>query len=79
MFLYALGLEPLIFKINSNPNIHGIKLPNVPKESKSLQHADDKIVIIKNKKKSYTALNTETKKYSENSGSKINQEKKQKF
>ena len=75
MFLYALGLEPLIFKINSNPNIQGIKLPNSSKESKSLQHADDTIVIIKNKKKTYTALNTETKKYSENSGSKINQDK----
>ena len=74
MFLYALGLEPLIFKINSNPNIQGIKLPNNSKETKSLQHADDTIVIIKNKK-SYTALNTETKKYSENSGSKINQDK----
>ena len=74
MFLYALGLEPLIFKINSNPNIQGIKLPNNSKETKSLQHADDTIVIIKIKK-SYTALNTETKEYSENSGSKINQDK----
>ena len=74
MFLYALGLEPLIFKINSNPNIQGISIPNTQKETKSLQHADEIIVIIKNKK-SFSNLNKETKKYSENSGSKINQDK----
>ena len=74
MFLYALGLEPLIFKINSNPNIQGISIPNTQKETKSLQHADDTIVIIKNKK-SFSNLNKETKTYSENSGSKINQDK----
>ena len=44
MFLYALGLEPMIFKINSNPHILGIDLPNCENNTKSLQHADDTIV-----------------------------------
>ena len=47
MFLYALGLEPMIFKINSNPHILGIDLPNCENNTKSLQHT---IVIIKDKK-----------------------------
>ena len=74
MFLYALGLEPLIFKINANTLIQGIKLPNLHKQIKSLQHADDTIVIIKNTN-SYNKLQEETKDYSKNSGSKINNDK----
>ena len=60
MFLYALGLEPLIFKINANTLIQGIKLPNLHKQIKSLQHTDDTIVIIKNTN-SYNKLQEETK------------------
>ena len=74
MFLYALGLEPMIFKINSNPHILGIDLPNCENNTKSLQHADDTIVIIKDKK-SYKYLNEETNLFGKNSGSKINQDK----
>ena len=74
MFLYVLGLEPLIFKINANTLIQGIKLPNLHKQIKSLQHADDTIVIIKNTN-SYNKLQEETKDYSKNSGSKINNDK----
>ena len=74
MFLYALGLEPPIFKINANTLIQGIKLPNLHKQIKSLQHADDTIVIIKNTN-SYNKLQEETKDYSKNSGSKINNDK----
>ena len=74
MFLYALGLEPMIFRINSNPHILGIDLPNCENNTKSLQHADDTIVIIKDKK-SYKYLNEETNLFGKNSGSKINQDK----
>ena len=74
MFLYALGLEPMIFKINSNPHILGIDLPNCENNTKSLQHADDTIAIIKDKK-SYKYLNEETNLFGKNSGSKINQDK----
>ena len=74
MFLYALGLEPLIFKINANTLIQGFKLPNLHKQIKSLQHADDTIVIIKNGI-SYHKLQEETKNYRKNSGSKINNDK----
>ena len=66
--------EPLIFKINANTFIQGIKLPNLHKQIKSLQHADDTIVIIKNTN-SYNKLKEETKDYSKNSGSKINNDK----
>ena len=74
MFLYALGLEPLIFKINANTLIQGIELPNLHKQITSLQHADDTIVIIKDTN-SYNKLQEETKDYSKNSGSKINNDK----
>ena len=59
MLLYALDLEPMIFKINSSPRILGIDLPNCENNTKSLQHADDTIVIIKDKE-SYKHLNEET-------------------
>ena len=63
MFLYALGLEPLIFKINANSLIQGIKLQNLHNQIKSLlmQHADNTIAIIKNTI-SYHKLQEETKK-----------------
>ena len=77
-FLYALGLEPMIFKINSNPHILGIDLPNCENITKSLQHADDTIVIIKDKK-SYKYFNEETNLFGKNSGSKINQDKTEIF
>ena len=70
MFLYALGLEHMIFKINSNPHILGIDLPNCENNTKSLQHAGDTIVIIKDKK-SYKYLNEETNLFGKNSGSKL--------
>ena len=70
MFLYAIGLEPMIFKINSNPHILGIDLPNCENDTKSLQHADNTIVIIKDKT-SYKYLNEETNLIGKNSGSKI--------
>ena len=50
MFLYALGLEPLIFKINQNPQILGIKIPNIKNQIKSFQHTDDTTVIIRDQK-----------------------------
>ena len=74
MFLYALGLEPLIFKINQNPQILGIKIPNMKNQIKSFQHADDTTVIIRDQK-SYYSLKNETKNFSKASGSKINDEK----
>ena len=74
MFLYALGLKPLIFKINHNPQILGIKIPNIKNQIKSFQHADDTTVIIRDQK-SYYSLKTETKNFSKASGSKINDEK----
>ena len=54
MFLYALGLEPLIFKINQNPQILGIKIPNIKNQIKSFQHADDTMVIIRDQKSYYS-------------------------
>ena len=35
MFLYVLSLEPFIQKINSNPYVKGIKLPNILNEIKT--------------------------------------------
>ena len=74
MFLYALGLEPLIFKINQNPQILGIKILNIKNQIKSFQHADDTTVIIRSQT-SYYSLKTETKNFSKASGPKINNEK----
>ena len=74
MFLYALGLETLIFKINQNPQILGIKIPNMKNQIKSFQHAYDTTVIIRDQK-SYYSLKNETKNFSKASGSKINDEK----
>ena len=74
MFLYALGLESLIFKINQNPQILCIKIPNIKNQIKSFQHADDTTVIIRDEKY-YYSLKTETKNFSKASGSKINDKK----
>ena len=74
MFLYALGLEPLIFKINQNPKILGIKILNIKNQIQSFQHADDTTVIIRSQT-SYYSLKTETKNFSKASGPKINNEK----
>ena len=73
MFLCALGLETLIYKINANTLIQGIKLPNLHTQIKSLQHTDETICIIKNAN-SYHKLQeeTKTKNYSKYSRSKIN-------
>ena len=74
MLLYVICLEPLIYKINNNNSIKGLKIPNCKKEVKSIQHADDITDIIINDS-SFKALEIENKKYSEASGSKINPEK----
>ena len=64
----------MIFKINSNPHILGIDLPICENNTKSLQHADDIILIIKDKK-SYKYLNKETHLFGKYSCLKINQDK----
>ena len=46
MYLYAFAIEPLIYKINLNFNIKGIKIPNHEKTIKTFQHADDTSVCI---------------------------------
>ena len=61
MFLCALGLESLIFKINQNPQILGIKIPNSKNQIKSFQHADDTTVIIRDRKSYYSLKNRNQK------------------
>ena len=74
MLLYALALEPFIFKINHNINIKGIHIPNLKNELKALQHADDLTCFITTEL-SLSYLNMESKHFSKASGSKINDEK----
>ena len=58
MFLYALALEPFIFKINHNINIKGLHILNLKNELKDLQHADDLTCFITTEL-SFTYLNIE--------------------
>ena len=74
MLLYVLCLEPLIDRINKNPQIKGIKIPNCYEEIKTIQHADDMTVMIASDM-SYVALEQENNLFSKVSGSKINMEK----
>ena len=67
MLLYALSLEPLIYAINKNNYIKGIKIPNLLDEIKSIQHADDTSVIIENEV-SYKYVKREYKDYGKVSG-----------
>ena len=46
----------MIFKIKSNPHILGIDLPNCENNTKSVQHADDTMVSIKDKNHTNTLI-----------------------
>ena len=46
--LYILVSEILAIKIKENNNIQGFSLPNMLSEIKSVQHADDLTMILKN-------------------------------
>ena len=48
MFIYAIILEPLVYKINQNEKNNGLRIPNFG-QLKNLQHADDMSSIISNK------------------------------
>ena len=74
MDLYILSLEPLIYKINNNPNIKGIHTHNLNKEIKTVQHADDNTVIITTST-SFKHLERENLENSKISGAKINEQK----
>ena len=78
MLLYVLSLEPLIYKINSNPLIRGISLPNINTQVKNVQHADDTTAIITTAL-SYKYLEQEHNKFGKISGSKTNQDKTEIF
>ena len=74
MLLYIFCIEPLIYKINNNPRIVGLKIPNCSEPIKTIQHVDDMTVIITTDR-SYVNLEIENKKFSSVSGSKINMDK----
>ena len=74
MLLYALALEPFIFKINHNINIKGIHIPNLKNELNALQHADDLTCFITTEL-SLSYINMASKHFSKASGSKINVKK----
>ena len=46
--LYILVAEVLAIKIKENDNISGFTLPNMMNEIKSVQHADDLTMTLKN-------------------------------
>ena len=73
MFIYAIILEPLVYKINQNEKINGLRIPNFG-HLKILQHADDMSSFISNKT-SYNYLIQEFITYGQYSGSKINENK----
>ena len=74
MMLYVLCLEPLISRINDNIRIKGISILNCPDEIKTIQHADDMIVMITTDI-SYKELEKENILFSKISGTKINMDK----
>ena len=73
ILLFEISLVPLIHRIDNK----GIKVPNLTKPIKSIQHADDLTALITTDR-SYNALNDEIYDYSQVSGSKVNNEKKNK-
>ena len=75
MDLYILSLEPLIYRINNNPYIKIIHIPNLNKEIKTVQHADDNNAIITTNA-SFKHLEKEHLENSKVSGAKINEKKK---
>ena len=74
MLFFVLAAEPLISKINNNQLIKGIKLPNLNKPIKTIQHADDLTAIITSNQ-SYPELHKEIITYNNVAGSKVNTDK----
>ena len=69
--LYILVAEVLAIKIKENNNISGFSLPNMMHEIKSVQHADDLTMILKNVASLRHGLET-IKSFCLHAGSKIN-------
>ena len=69
--LYILVSEILAIKIKENNNIQGFSLPNMLSEIKSVQHADDLTMILKNIESLIHGIET-IKSFCLHAGSKIN-------
>ena len=69
--LYILVSEILALKIKENNNIQGFSLPNMISEIKSVQHADDLTMILKNIESLIHGIET-IKSFCLHAGSKIN-------
>ena len=72
--LYIFVAEILALKIHENVNIQGFELENTHKEIKTVQHADDLTVLLKNAQSLQYTLST-IREFCSHAGSKVNIEK----